>query len=117
MYLLTAIPEKWQKKITEELNHKGISATCYDVIHHDMAYLREKLEESDGFLLVPLPSIGMRSNPSGMFYPYATLFPTRGKPVAIFGSYGWSGEACGMLAERVNSLKLKLVGEPFEGSL
>lgn len=105
---------KMAEKITEELNHKGISATCYDVIHHDMAYLREKLEESDGFLLGS-PTINRDAlKPIWDVLSVCDAISNKGKPVAIFGSYGWSGEACGMLAERVNSLKLKLVGEPLK---
>jgi flavorubredoxin len=29
----------------------------------------------------------------------------------VFGSYGWSGEACKMAEERLKSLGFKLVGE------
>lgn len=33
----------------------------------------------------------------------------RGKVAAAFGSYGWSGEAVGMITERLKSLKLKVI--------
>ena len=32
----------------------------------------------------------------------------RGKPALIFGSYGWSGEACANLSERAKGLGLKV---------
>ena len=38
----------------------------------------------------------------------------RGKPYAVFGSYGWSGEACGMLEARAEGLGLKKVHEPYK---
>ena len=38
----------------------------------------------------------------------------KGKPAGIFGSYGWSGEACPMLAQRIDGLKLKRIGEPIK---
>lgn len=36
-----------------------------------------------------------------------------GKPCAVFGSYGWSGEAVPMLKNRLNDLKLKVYGEGY----
>jgi flavorubredoxin len=46
------------------------------------------------------------------------------RPVALFGSYGWSGEALSHLAERLTSLKarvfeqqLKVVFTPTEDDL
>ena len=35
----------------------------------------------------------------------------RNKPTIIFGSYGWSGEACQMLADRAKGLGLKVDDE------
>jgi flavorubredoxin len=32
---------------------------------------------------------------------------------AVFGSYGWSGEAPGQLAEILTQMKVELVGEPL----
>jgi flavorubredoxin len=34
----------------------------------------------------------------------------KGKVGAAFGSYGWSGEAVGMMEERFKGLKMKVVG-------
>ena len=36
------------------------------------------------------------------------------KPVLLFGSYGWSGEACGNLKSRVEGLKMKVWEELFK---
>lgn len=33
------------------------------------------------------------------------------KPAAVFGSYGWSGEAVGMLKDRLNALRFQVFGE------
>ncbi|MDR0531456.1 MAG: FprA family A-type flavoprotein [Oscillospiraceae bacterium] len=35
------------------------------------------------------------------------------RPCALFGSYGWSGEACGNLAQRLEQLKCRLFEAPF----
>lgn len=37
------------------------------------------------------------------------VFPNKGKPAAAFGSYGWSGEAAGMVADRLRGLQLKVM--------
>ena len=36
---------------------------------------------------------------------------TKGKPVGIFGSYGWSGEGVPMISARAKSLNMKVLGE------
>jgi len=39
------------------------------------------------------------------------VFPNKGKPAAAFGSYGWSGEAAGMVADRLRGLQMKVMEE------
>ncbi len=36
---------------------------------------------------------------------------SKGKPAGVFGSYGWSGEAVGMMKDRLNSLKYQVLGD------
>jgi flavorubredoxin len=37
------------------------------------------------------------------------VFQNKGKPAAAFGSYGWSGEAAGMIADRLRGLQMKVM--------
>jgi len=37
------------------------------------------------------------------------FYQNKGKPAAAFGSYGWSGEAAGLMAERLRSLQMKVM--------
>lgn len=39
------------------------------------------------------------------------LYQNKGKPAATFGSYGWSGEAAGMMADRLRALQLNVMEE------
>ena len=39
--------------------------------------------------------------------------PAKGKKAAVFGSFGWSGEAAKMLQERLRGLKLEVLDETF----
>lgn len=36
-----------------------------------------------------------------------------GKPAGVFGSFGWSGEAIGMVVQRLTGLRMKVVGEGY----
>lgn len=36
-----------------------------------------------------------------------------GKPAGVFGSFGWSGEAIGMIVQRLSGLRMKVVGEGY----
>jgi flavorubredoxin len=39
---------------------------------------------------------------------------SKGKQAAVFGSFGWSGEAAGQLQERLRGLRVKLPVEPLK---
>jgi flavorubredoxin len=96
----------------------------YDLVRHDLAEMTARLNECDAFL-VGSPTINRDALPvvwkllAGID---AVTIPKR--PVALFGSYGWSGEALPHLAERLASLKamvfeqqLRVVFTPTETDL
>jgi len=96
------------------LKEAGIDVRCYDAIKHDLGFLKEQIDISDGIFLGS-PTINRDAlKPIWDVLSVVDAVSNKGKPVALFGSYGWSGEALGMLAQRVNSLKLKLIGEPIK---
>jgi flavorubredoxin len=110
---------------------RGVLATlpdaevnCYDLNHHDLATVAKALDESDGFL-IGSPTINREALP-----PIYNLLATvdavtiAKRPVGLFGSFGWSGEALPHLAERLTSLKcavfepqLKICFTPTEADL
>ena len=91
-------------------------AACeaYDLIKNDMADMRAKINSCDAC------AIGSPTLNSDAVPPVWDLLAgvdainSRKKPVAVFGSYGWSGEAVPNLIARVNGLKMAVVGEGFK---
>lgn len=70
--------------------------------------LRDLLEETDA-LVVATPTIN-RDAPPPVWQALALLSSVtpRGKIGAVFGSYGWSGEAVKLVEDRLSGLKYKL---------
>ena len=91
-------------------------AACeaYDLIKNDMADMRAKINSCDAC------AIGSPTLTSDAVPPVWDLLAgvdainSRKKPVAVFGSYGWSGEAVPNLIARVSGLKMAVVGEGFK---
>lgn len=87
---------------------------AYDLIANDMAEMCEKLNKSDAF------AVGSPTLNSDAVPPVWNLLSgvdainNRKKPVAVFGSYGWSGEAVPNLIARLNGLKMQVIGEGFK---
>ena len=93
----------------EELNSLGIKTKAYDIIKNDMCELVEKIESSDAILLGS-PTINRDAvKPVWDILSLTDAVSNRGKPTLIFGSYGWSGEACKLLSERAKGLSLNVV--------
>lgn len=93
---------------------EGISVTCHDVIKSDLAVIQAEIGQADG-VLFGSPTIN-RDAVKPIWDVLSMIDPVanKGKPAGIFGSYGWSGEACPMLAQRIDGLKLKRIGEPIK---
>ncbi len=83
----------------------------YNLIENDMADMRAKINSCDAC------AIGSPTLNSDAVPPIWDLLAgvdainSRKKPVAVFGSYGWSGEAVPNVIARVNGLKMAVVGE------
>ena len=90
----------------------GISATLpdaevtlYDLIEHDLYELGRVMNASDAFAL-GTPTINRDALPMVWeLLAGADAINFAKRPVAVFGSYGWSGEGAGQIAERLSSLK------------
>lgn len=94
----------------------GIQAKTYDIICNDMCELKEILERSSA-IAFGSPTINRDAlKPVWDLLSVTDAIVNKGKPTAIFGSYGWSGEAFDMLKARVLGLKLKLVAEPVRSN-
>jgi flavorubredoxin len=84
---------------------------CYDINEHDLGALSAALNHNDGFL-VGSPTIN-RDAVAPIWHLLANIEAVgmAGRPCAVFGSYGWSGEAAGNIASRLASVRAKVAEE------
>jgi flavorubredoxin len=108
---------------TEELANKisdGIKSVLsdaeieiLDVNEHPSAELEAKINNCDAFMLGS-PTINRDAvRPIWLLSASIDAINSKDKPCAVFGSFGWSGEAVPMLTARLQSLKLKLFENGF----
>lgn len=87
---------------------EGARAGLYDLEALEKENMIRLLEESDG-IAVGSPTInGDAVEPAWILLAQLAYIDTRGKMGIAFGSYGWSGEACRMLEDRLKGLKLRV---------
>jgi NADH oxidase (H2O-forming) len=94
----------------------GIEVISYHISHLGSAEIRNLMEEADG-LIFGIPTIN-RDIPKPMWDVLAYLSTVRLKTniAGLFGSFGWSGEACKMGEERLKGMGFKLVMEPVRAN-
>jgi flavorubredoxin len=106
--------EKIADMYEKQLNLLGIPAKKYDIIKYSITELKEKLEAASG-ILFGSPTINRDAlKPVWDLLSVTDAITNRGKSYAVFGSYGWSGEACAMLESRADSLGLKKAHDAFK---
>lgn len=86
----------------------GAECEAFNLIEHDLDDLAARMNESDAFL-IGSPTINRDAvAPVWQLLARIEAVNIQKRPVALFGSYGWSGEALPHIAERLNSVKAKL---------
>lgn len=99
------------KAFATELTTLGIPAKTYDIIKHPIPQLKEALESASG-IMIGSPTINRDAvKPVWDLLSSTDAIINKGKPCMVFGSYGWSGEACKMVEDRLTSLGLKPVND------
>lgn len=99
--------------IAEGIREAGdIEVTVRDIENISLGELESELVRADA-ILVGSPTINQNTL-LPVYRLFAVINPLRdkGKPAGSFGSYGWSGEAPGIIAANLKSLKLSYFGEP-----
>ncbi|MFN4063906.1 MAG: FprA family A-type flavoprotein [Parazoarcus communis] len=87
---------------------EGVRVSLYDLAGGDPAPFVDLIEEADG-LVFGSPTInGDAVKPVWDLLSSLTLVKVKGKFGAAFGSYGWSGEAVGLVEDRLRGLKLRV---------
>lgn len=86
----------------------------YDIIEHDMGMLAGELANSDAFL-IGSPTLNKDAVPPVWFLlGHLDAVNMQKRPVALFGSFGWSGEACKNVRSRLSDLKLNVFEKDFK---
>lgn len=95
----------------------GLRKTAYtsvdllDIEHMLLGDLEEHVVRADG-ILVGSPTINQNTL-LPVYKLFSVINPIRdkGKPAAVFGSFGWSGEAIKLIEDHLRNLKLKVTTE------
>jgi len=91
--------------------HEGIEVISYHINSLNASELRTLMEEADA-LLFGIPTFNRDiAKPMWEVLAYLSTVKLKTNLAGIFGSYGWSGEACKMAEDRLKSLGFKLVGD------
>lgn len=102
------------ERYAAKLNELGVETKCYNVIKHDMSEIQAAIGSSAG-LIFGSPTINRDAlKPIWDVLSVVDAITNRGKPYAVFGSYGWSGEACAMLEARADGLGLKKAHDAYK---
>ena len=83
--------------------------SLFDAATADPEEVRNAVEASKGVIAGSCTINGDALEPVWSLLGLFALVNRKGKAGAAFGSYGWSGEAVGMIEERMRSLRLKVV--------
>lgn len=96
------------KAVREGLEQAGLEVAERAVVDIETAALRDELERAD-LLVIGTATINRDAPPPiwGALALLSTIHP-KGKLAAVFGSYGWSGEAVPMIEDRLRRLKLRV---------
>jgi flavorubredoxin len=96
------------KAVAEGASREGIEVECYHIVQLSANEIRDHMEEADA-LIFGTPTIN-RDVPKPMWdtLAYLSSVKLKGNIGGAFGSYGWSGEACKMVEERLKGLNFKL---------
>lgn len=96
--------------LADKLKEKNINVSSFDVIKTSPEEISTHLFD-DAFIFGS-PTINRAAlKPIWDTISSIDAVSAQGKPFATFGCYGWSGEACDQLNERLTKLKLKQVSE------
>lgn len=104
---------KLAKAIADGVKEVIPDAACetYNLIENDIADMRAKMNSADAFA-VGSPTLNADAVPPVWdLLAGVDAINCRKKPVAVFGSFGWSGEAVPNLIARLTGLKTAVVGE------
>ncbi len=95
--------------VRKGLEAQGVEVAEFSIVDTEPETIRDELERADA-LVVGSPTIN-RDAPPPVWQALSLLstITPKGKVAAVFGSFGWSGEAVKLIEERLRGLKFTLV--------
>ncbi len=94
----------------------GMKAEIYDLVEADAGAVAAAVNACDVYLFGS-PTINKDAlKPVWDIIGCIDAINCKGKPAAVFGSYGWSGEAVGMLCSRLSALKMNVYQQGFRAN-
>jgi len=99
------------EEVAKGVASRGVRVESYDLTEPLPADLLNRVEAAQALILGSPTVNGDAVKPVWDLLSSLAIIKLRGKIGAAFGSYGWSGEAVGMIEDRLKSLKFK-VPEP-----
>jgi flavorubredoxin len=106
--------EVMARAFIQGLTDAGVEAQLHHLrCTHPSDTVTEVLEA--GLLLFGSPTINNQMFPTmGEFLTYLKGLAPKNKAAAAFGSFGWSGQAVGLINQEIEAMKLKLAHEGFK---
>ena len=105
--------EMLARAFTQGLTDAGVEAQLHHLRRtHHSDIVTEVLDA--GLLLFGSPTLNNQMFPTmGEFLTYLKGLAPKNKAAAAFGSFGWSGQAVGLITKELEAMKLKVVHEGF----
>lgn len=101
--------EQLAQAIARGIESAGWQAELVELTQTPVAEVVEKLEQARGFLLGSPTILAEALPPVWTLLSYLNPVVHGGKYAAVFGSYGWSGEAFAHLEERLKQLRITVM--------
>jgi flavorubredoxin len=108
---------KMAESIAEGARTEGVKATVMDVAATELGLMIDRIEAADGIAVGSATINADAVEPVWFLLSHLATLNLKGKVGASFGSYGWSGEAPKLIAERLRGLKFKVDEEPLRVNL
>jgi NADH oxidase (H2O-forming) len=109
--------EKMAQVVNQSITQAGLRTKLVDLTSCTDDEARDIIESSVA-ILIGTPTLNCDAPKPvwdlvGLFSSVYSL----GKKAAVFGSYGWSGEAVKLVSDRLSAMKLKTYAEPYKARL
>jgi len=105
------------ESIAEGARSEGVKATVMDAAATELGVMIDRIEAADGIAVGSATINADAVEPIWYLLSNLATLSLKGKVGAAFGSFGWSGEAPRLIADRLKGLKLKVDEEPFRVNL